>query len=106
MVFYRDEGSIQIAQFESCCAKHEPPGFTALIDEAEVVQTDITDAYGQVVRTDELVTTMQNPVPGHYVDPTRPWAWTLADNHPVKVDRIDPEDQGWFHVRPESAKAP
>jgi hypothetical protein len=106
MVLYRVAGGVDLAEFDSCCRLHEPAGFTVLIDEAEVIQTDIADGYEQVIRTDVIVTTLQNPSPGHYIDPARPWAWTLADNHPVRADQIDPPEQGWFHVTPRPAQAP
>jgi len=107
MVFYRAAGGgVDLAEFDSCCHLHEPPEFTVLIDEAEVIQTDIADGYEQVIRTDVTVTTLRNPTPGHYTGPAQPWAWTLADNHPVRADQIDPREQGWFHLTPRPAGAP
>jgi hypothetical protein len=99
MVFYRDEGGVQIAYFPGCCARHEPAGFTILVDEAEVLQTDIADAYEQVVMTDRAALVYLNPVPGHYVNPVEPWSWTRGDNHPRSVRAFDP-DRG-FHVETE-----
>jgi hypothetical protein len=107
MVPYRVAGGgVDLAEFDSCCRLHEPAGFTVLIDEAEVIQTDIADGYEQVIRTDVIVTILRNPTPGLYIDPAQPWAWTLADNHPVRADQIDPREQGWFHVTPRPAQAP
>ncbi len=106
MVLYRAAGGgVDLAEFDSCCRLHEPAGFTILIDEAEVIQTDIADGYEQVIRTDVIVTTLHNRSPGHSIDPAQPWAWTLADNHPVRVDQIGPHEQGWFHVAPRPAQA-
>jgi hypothetical protein len=105
MVFYRvSDGRVDLEQFESCCVEHEPPRFTILVDEAEVIQTDIADAYTQVVTTDRAALIYENPAPGHYIAPAKPWAWTMADNHPVRAAPFDP-DVG-FHATPRPAKAP
>lgn len=106
IVIYRAAGGdVAVAEFESCCRwyEHEPPDFAALIDEAEVLQIDIADGFEQEITTNELVTTKRNPVPGHYIDPENPWAWTLADSVPTTVESID--EQGW-EVRPKPADIP
>jgi hypothetical protein len=60
MVLYRAAGGgVDLAEFDSCCRLHEPAGFTVLLDEAEVIQTDIADGYQQVIRTDTQITTLR-----------------------------------------------
>ena len=98
MVFYRDEGSVQIAHFTSCCAQHEPPDFTAFIDEAEVEQTDISDAFEQVVNDGKTRQVKRNPNPGCYIDPAQPWTWTLVNNRLATVEPIPPDEQDQFHI--------
>jgi hypothetical protein len=106
LVFYRVAADIDMAEFESCCRLHEPPGFVILIDEAEVIQIDVTDGYERSITTDTEVTTTRNPEPGHYINPEQPWAWTLINGLPETVEHIDPDERGQFEVRPRRGEAP
>lgn len=106
LVFYRVADGIDMAEFESCCRLHEPSGFMTLIDEAEVIQIDVTDGYERSIVTDTNVTTTRNPEPGHYINPGQPWAWTLINGLPETVEPYDPDEQGLFEIRPRPAEIP
>ena len=106
LVFYRVASGIDMAEFESCCRLHEPSGFVILIDEAEVIQIDVTDEYERSITTETDVTTMRNPEPGHYINPEQPWAWTLISGLPETVTHTDPDERGLFEVRPRPAEVP
>lgn len=106
LVFYRVAGGIDMAEFESCCRLHEPSGFVILIDEAEVIQIDVTDGYERSITTETDVTTIRNPEPGHYINPEQPWAWTLINGLPETVTHTDPDERGLFEVRPRPAEVP
>jgi hypothetical protein len=106
LVFYRVAGGIDMAEFESCCRLHEPPGFVILIDEAEIIQIDVTDGYERSIITDTDDTTMRSPEPGHYINPEQPWAWTLINGLPEAVTHIDPDERGLIEVRPRPAEVP
>ena len=106
LVFYRVAGGIDMAEFESCCCLHEPPGFVILIDEAEVIQIDVTDGYERSIITGTDDTTMRNPEPGHYINPEQPWAWTLINGLPETVTHTDPDERGLIEIRPRPAEVP
>jgi hypothetical protein len=106
LIFYRVADGIDMAEFESCCRLHEPPGFVILIDEAEVIQIDVTDGYERSITTDTDVTTTRNPEPGHYINPEQPWAWTLINGLPETVTHTDPDERGLFAIRPHPAEVP
>jgi hypothetical protein len=106
LVFYRVSGGIDMAEFVSCCRLHEPPGFVSQIDEAEVIQIDVTDGYERSIITDTDDTTMRNPEPGHYINPEQPWAWTLINGLPETVTHTDPDERGLIEVRPRPAEGP
>lgn len=106
LVFYRVAGGIDMAEFESCCRLHEPSGFVILIDEAEVIQIDVTDGYERSIITGTDDTTMRNPEPGHYINPEQPWAWTLINGLPETVTHTDPDERGLLEIRPRPAEAP
>lgn len=106
LVFYRAAGGIDMAEFESCCRLHEPPGFMILTDEAEVIQIDVTDGHERSIFTDTDVTTMRNPKPGQYTNPGQPWAWTLINGLPETVEPYDLDERGLFEIRPRPAEVP
>ena len=106
LVFYRVAGGIDMAEFESCCRLHEPAGFVILIDEAEVIQIDVTDGTSGPLQLRPTSRPCATPNLGHYINPEQPWAWTLINGLPETVTHTDPDERGLFEVRPRPAEVP
>ena len=91
LVAYYGPGHLfEFATADSCCAQHIPPEIEVLLDEAEVDEVIIADAFQQTIIGTSGTVVRFNPAPGEYTDPRRPWSWALT-KEPAPLSRDESE---------------